>query len=478
MKKNKQLPFGMYNALLCLMATVIFVLSVLCAQAAEEKWYLKLDLSDDGVSRLSDYTLSRLEALEEDVSLHIIHSYGVPSDLYDLQSETMMKMAAECPRITVETIDPAAQPHLLLELAGDTAGIPEGTVFVRNQQGSRTVRIDAEEFVFARRIGTEQYTIYCGEAMLIGGIDRAVDEDPAAVWFVSGHGEAEEAATAQLRLQLSAMGLEVRSGVLAMIQPRPGDVLALIAPATDLTDAETAALKNHLNSGVHLIAACGADTPIDHLPNLTGLMDLYGLGWRAGWAVEAAAQTAHFVDEPALLSPILAKENGVLDALPGRLILPRSCALATPALRPGTTTKVLLTTSDEAILKKDVNAASTSAEPGDESGCLPLALIARCGDSYILQLASAQMLLTGLEGAGSYVLDASENLSFMAACLEHITDSHEGATLEAGVKQLPTQLITFPNQQIQQHISLILLLALPVLLTLVMLVVVLLRRRL
>ncbi|MBQ7866370.1 MAG: Gldg family protein, partial [Clostridia bacterium] len=312
--KKKQLPFGLYNALLCLMAAIIFVLGVMCVQAAEEKWYLKIDLSDDGVSRLSDYTRSRLEALEEDVTLHIIHSYGIASDLYDLQSETLMKMAAECPRITVETIDPAAQPHLLLELAGDTAGIPEGTVFVRNQQGSRTVRIDAEEFIFARRIGADQYTIYCGEAMLIGGIDRAVDEDPAAVWFITGHGEAEEAATAQLRLQLSAMGLEVRSGVLAMIQPQPGDVLALIAPETDLTDGEAAALKNHLNSGVHLLAACGADTPIDRLPNLTALMDLYGLGWRSGWAVESPEHTAYFVDETALLSHLLAEGNGVLDA--------------------------------------------------------------------------------------------------------------------------------------------------------------------
>ena len=476
--KKKQLPFGIYNTLLCLMATVIFVLGALCVQAAEEKWYLKLDLSDDGVSRLSDYTLSRLEALEEDVTLHIIHSYGVPSDLYDLQSETLLKMAAECPHITVELIDPVAQPHLLLDLTGDTAAIPEGTVFVRNQQGSRTVRIDAEEFIFARRIGTEEYTIYCGEAMLIGGIDRAVDEDPAAVWFITGHNEAEEAATAQLRLQLSAMGLEVRSGVLAMIQPRAGDVLAMIGPTTDLTDGEITTLKNHLNNGVHLVAACGADTPIDRLPNLTALMDLYGLGWRAGWAVESAAQTACFVDEPALLSPLLTEGNAVLDALPGRLILPRSCALATPALRPGTTAKVLLTTSDQAILKKDVNAATAAAESSDESGCLPLAILAECGDTAILQLASTQMLLTGVESAGSHVLDASENLSFVAACIEHITDSGEGATLEAGVKQLPTQLISFPNQQIQQHISLLLLLALPVTLTLAMLLVVLRRRRL
>lgn len=476
MKKKWQLPFGLYNTLLCLMAAAIFLLAILCVQAAEEKWYLKLDLSDDQVSELSDYTRSRLDALEEDVTLYAVHTYGMSSDLYDLQSETLMKMAAECPRLTVETIDPAAQPHLLLALAGETAGVPESTVFVRNEAGTRTVRIDAEEFIFARRIGTEEYTIYCGEAMLIGGIDRAVDEDPAAVWFVTGHGEAEEAATAQLRLQMSAMGLEICSGVLAMVQPEAGDVLALIGPTSDLTGAETSALKNHLNNGVHLLLACDADTPA--LPNLTALCDLYGLAWRSGWAVESQQETAFFVDEPALLSPALSADNGVLDVLPGRLILPRSCALQSPALRPGTTATVLLTTSDHAILKQDVNSTVLTAQPGDESGSFPLAILAQSGETCILQLASVQMLLTGVEASGSHVLDASENLAFLAACLEHMTDTGEGATLEAGVKQLPTQLITFPNQQVRQQISMALLLALPAALTLVMLIVVIRRRRL
>ena len=476
MKKQWNLPFGLYNALLCLMAAVIFLLAAMCVQSAEEKWYLKLDLSDDGVSELSEYTRARLDALTEDVTLHIVHTYGMSSNLYDLQSETLMKMAAECPRLTVEVVDPSAQPHVLLALAGDATGVPEGTVFVRNEKATRTVRIDAEDFLFARRIGTEEYTIYCGEAMLIGGIDRAVDEAPAAVWFITGHGEADEASTAQLRLQMSAMGLEIRSGVLAMAEPNPGDVLAIISPVTDLTDAETAALKAHLNSGVHLLLACDADTP--SLPNLTALGDLYGLGFRSGWAVENPQETTYFVDEPALLSPALADGSGLLDALPGRLILPRSCALQSPALRPGVTSKVLLTTSSRAVLKQDVNAAATTAEPGDESGEFPLCILVEAGDSYILQLASVQMLLTNVETSGSHVLDASENLAFIASCLEHITDSGEGATLAAGVKQLPTQLITFPNQQTEQRISLVLLTALPLTLALAMLVVLIRRRRL
>lgn len=474
--KRKQLPFSLYNTALCLLVAAIFVLGVLCIQAAEEKWYLKLDVSDDQVTRLSDYTLSRLDALEEDVTIHLVHRPG-SSTLYDLQQETLLKLAAECPHIRLAAIDPEAQPHLLLALTGDTAGVADGTVFVQNAAATRTVRIDPEEFLFARRIGTEQYTIYCGEAMLIGGIDRAVDEDPAAVWFVTGHGEPGEDELSQLILQCRAMGLEIRSGTLALMSPKAGDVVALIGPENDLTLTETEALKAALNSGVHLLVACGADTPVSRLGNLQALCDLYGLGFREGWTVENAAETAFFVDDPGLLSPSLA-DNSVLDALPGRLILPRAAALLEPALRPGTTADIFLTTSDRAILKQDVNAAVLTAEPGDTSGAMPLALLAESGESYILQLASVQMLLTTAEADGAYVLDASENLAFLTACLEQMTDTGEGATLDAGVKQLATQLITFPSQQARQNVSAVLLGFWPVLLTLAMLIVLIRRRRL
>lgn len=474
--KKKQMPFALYNALLCLLAVAVFVLATLCIQAAEEKWYLKLDVSGDQVTRLSDYTKSRLDVLEEDVTLHLVHSPG-SSTLYDLQQETLLRMAAECPRIHIRYIDPLTQPHLLLSLTGDTAGIADGTVFVQNESASRTVRIDAEEFLFSRRIGTDQYTIYCGEAMLIGGIDRAVDEDPSAVWFVTGHGEASDADLSQLILQCRAMGLEIRSGTLALMSPKAGDVVALIGPQNDLTLTETESLKSFLHGGVHLLLACDADTPVDRLTNLQALCDLYGLGFRQGWTVENAGETAFFVDEPALLSPALAADSGLLEALPGRLILPRACALQTPALRPGVSCDVLLTTSPRALLKQNA-AADLTAAPGDESGCFPLAVLASSGDSCLLQLASVQMLLTNAEADGAYVLDASENLAFLTACLEKMTDSGEGATLDAGVKQLATQIITFPSQQTRQHVSGLLLGLFPALLTLAMLLVVIRRRRL
>ena len=59
-----------------------------------------------------------------------------------------------------------------------------------------------------------------------------------------------------------------------------------------------------------------------------------------------------------------------------------------------------------------------------------------------------------------------------------MTDTGEGATLDAGVKQLATQLITFDSQAERQQVSALLLGFWPVLLAAVMLVVIIRRRRL
>ena len=111
-------------------------------------------------------------------------------------------------------------------------------------------------------------------------------------------------------------------------------------------------------------------------------------------------------------------------------------------------------------------------------GAAPLALLAEANGSYLLQLASVQMLLSTAEADGAYIVDASENLAFLTACLEKMTDTGEGATLDAGVKQLATQLITFPSQQERQRVSAVLMGFWPVLLTLAMLIVIIRRRRL
>lgn len=475
--RKSGLPFGVYNVLLCVLVVCAVVLICLCAEEAEQRYYLKWDVSDDRITALSDYTLSHLAALEGDVVIYPVYTPGTSGSLRDLQSETLMRMASVCDHVTVETIDPDTQPQRLLSLAGESEGIPDGTVLIHSLETGRTVRLDPDDFLFSRRLDDEIYTIYCGEALLIGAIDSATAPHPATAWFVTGHGEAAQEDCAQWSLQLQAMGFGVSGGALGIIRPGAEDVLMLLDPRSDLTRNEAQQLIAFLDGGGKLIIACGADTPLDRLPELNAVLDLYGLGYQAGWVVESRDAADRYVDRPELLSPALASAS-VMEALPGRLILPRSCAVAAPSLRPGVTAETLLVTSPSAVLKRNTDGDAYTFDDGDVSGTMPLAVLASSGEMRILQLASADMLRDDQALKGTTVLDASENLTFTAACLKAMTGGDIDLTLAAGVKQLPAQLITFDSQQTRQRVSVLLLTVLPGSILLVMVAVLLRRRRL
>ena len=168
------MPYGIYHLLTCVLAVVMAVLVVLVSQRAEEKWYLKLDVSPSGVTNLSDYTLSRLHALDEDVLLYPVYTSGYDSTVRDLVTETLNKMSAECAHVRVETIDPVTQPQRIAALSGDAGSIENGTVFITNQDATRIIRLSPEEFLFSRTVLGEEYTIYCGEAQLIGARVRTI----------------------------------------------------------------------------------------------------------------------------------------------------------------------------------------------------------------------------------------------------------------------------------------------------------------
>lgn len=150
--KKKSMPYGVYHLLTCVLAVVMAVLVVLVSQRAEEKWYLKLDVSPSGVTNLSDYTLSRLHELDEDVLLYPVYTSGYDSTVRDLVTETLNKMSAECAHVHVETIDPVTQPQRIAALSGDAGSIENGTVFITNQYATRIIRLSPEDFLFSRTV--------------------------------------------------------------------------------------------------------------------------------------------------------------------------------------------------------------------------------------------------------------------------------------------------------------------------------------
>ena len=161
------------------------------------------------------------------------------------------------------------------------------------------------------------------------------------------------------------------------------------------------------------------------------------------------------------------------------MLLPRASALITPALRPGVTVTTLLTTSDRAVLHPDASGNALDSQAGDVSGQFLLGAMAKKSSCTALcLLASSDMLRDSASISGASVLDASDNLALLTDLVTDMADIDQTASLDAGVKRLPAQRITFDSESSRQRVTILALTVIPGVLLLTMAVVLLKRRRL
>lgn len=143
------------------------------------------------------------------------------------------------------------------------------------------------------------------------------------------------------------------------------------------------------------------------------------------------------------------------------------------------TVTTLLTTSDRAVLHPDASGNAPDSQAGDVSGQFLLGAMAKKSSGTALSLlASSDMLRDSAAISGASVLDASDNLALLTDLVTDMADIDQTASLDAGVKRLPAQRITFDSESSRQRVTILALTLIPGVLLLTMAVVLLKRRRL
>ena len=433
--------------------------------------YLRLDLSPDSVASLSERTLAELAALDTEATFTAARRTGAQTELGAMLDELLEKYAAESPLVRVRVLDPDLRPYEFTALNESGAVIADDTVFVT--LNGRTMRVNADQFLYARTLDGETYRLFCGDARFAGILAALRSGETRRAVFLTGHGETEASACQTAALSLSAAGLEVCSLPIAQADLTSNDMALLLAPQVDLTISEAKTLATFVDGGGALLLACDASADFARLKNFATLLDLYGLGYESGTVVESVGESERYIDTPDTLCPI-ATDASICETLDQRLIFPNACAIAAPSFRAEVTTEALLTTSATAY-RKLAGGDLYTFEPGDASGRQTLALSATASGRIVL-LSSVRALLDDGQVSGANLLDASDNLDFFTACAGWLTggDAIEGST---DLKVLPNNAIVFDDESQRETLTVWSVAALPTLVALVGVAVLLVRRR-
>jgi hypothetical protein len=241
----------------------------------------QLDLSSNRSNSLSPQTLSILRALKSDVRLTYAYAAGAPApaDLSLLEA-----YAAASPRVRHESFAAALSPARARSL-GVRLDAQQRAVVLVQRVGS-----EEKEQASAQR-GVSREVSVVDESNLSSAILSVEQATPRRVFLLEGHGEARlgrEGGFLILARDLQAQnarlerlpGFPIRQSL-----PR-GSLVLVLAPQSDLSPGEAAALGKYLSSGGRL--ALWIEPTPRPLARWKALAASLGLSWGEGIVADAA----------------------------------------------------------------------------------------------------------------------------------------------------------------------------------------------
>lgn len=441
--RKARLRLGGYAALVTLLVIVVAVVVNLLSDAADQRWALKLDLTENGLTTLSQQSVQAVSQLDQDAVIYLLFRSGTNSEARSTLTALADRYHALNPRVTVRELDPVTQPGLVNKLKGSEETLSEGSVIVSNADMSRVKPIPSSDlytYTYDDATGSYQVSAFDGEAAVTSALNYVTSADAPRVLFLSGHNELNNDYCSAFTAQLGRDNYEVRSFELGGTEKlQPGDTLLVLAPALDLTEGEFSELEAFLKAGGRFLFVNDPSIDLAKTPNFVKLLSEAGLAFKGGVVVEGKDSTGNYLSGQFYLVPNADTGSEITAPLAGsRLVLPGACAL-TAQSAGDYAVSTLLTTSSAAFIKPtDFAGSMTEPAAGDERGPFTLAATSESGEgARVVAVGNLYVV------ADSDYMYSSSNLDFAMNAVKWLSGHREGVRIPS--KSLNADILKIPD---------------------------------
>ena len=360
---KKALKNGSYSVMISVVFVVIVVVVNLIVDALPTT-YTELDVSDQQLFSIGDQTRDFLKDLDKDVTIYQIAQSGSEDEVI---SKLLQKYEEESDHIHVETKDPVVNPKFTSEYTDDEVSSNSLIVVC----GDRSKVVDYSN-IYQSSIdyNTYSYTTsgFDGEGQITSAISYVTSEDLPVLYTLDGHGERELDST--LQEDIEKANIEIKSLNLLTEEkvPEDADCLMINSPSSDISEEERDAILEYLeDGGKAMIFSDYTEEPMD---NFDAVLENYGVERVDGIVLEGDAQ--HYAMQmPYYLVPDVNSTEAISDfASQGYYVLaPYAQGIRQlDNIRDTLTIESLLTTSDSAYSKTDVNTDTLEKTDEDIDG--------------------------------------------------------------------------------------------------------------
>lgn len=361
---KKSLKNGSYSmAVTAIVIAVLVVVNLIVGQIPEK--YTQVDVSTQKLYTISNETVSYLKNLDTDITIyHIVQSGNEDSIL----EKMLTKYKEESKYITVEKKDPVLYPNFTSQYTSDD--VSDNNLIVVAGDKSKVINYsDLYETQVDYTTYQTNTTGFDGEGQIDSAISYVTSENLPVIYTLEGHEELE--LNSSLTDSLEKANYDVQSLNLLTQDAVPEDTecLLIAAPQKDLSEEEAQKIITYMEAGGKVMIFTeytGTD-----MPNLKSVLENYGVTTGDGVIMEE--DTGHYImQRPYYIVPTIDSSDITSDIKSNNryVLAPISQPVKTLSdYRDTLEITPLLSTSDKAYTKKDVQNMSTyEKEDGDEEG--------------------------------------------------------------------------------------------------------------
>lgn len=437
---KKYLRNGSYSTLLIVIFVAIVVVINMIVGKLPSK-YTQIDISDQQLYSIGDETKKVLNNLDKDVTIYQIAQSGSEDETI---SNLLQKYADESKHVKVELKDPVVSPKFVSEYTSDQ--VSSNSLIVVCGDRNKVVNYnDMYESTMDYNTYSYQTTGFDGEGQITSAIAYVTTENLPVLYTLEGHGEKELDSTIKEDIEKANMEIKTLNLISEGSVPDDAACLLIDSPSSDISEDEKTALLDYLENGGK--AMVFSDYTESTLSNFAAVLENYGVKAADGIVFEGDNQ--HYgMQMPYYLLPTVNSTDASSETASSGyyIIMPYAQGIQKlDDVRDTVTVEDILTTSDSAYSKTNLQSETLEKEDGDVEGPFALGVSIKedVGDGKKTQI---------IYYSSSYIMDSQMNQlvsggneKLVTESLNSMVSTEETTTVSIPSKSLEVSYLTIPD---------------------------------
>ena len=434
---KKHIKNGSYSMAMAAIFIVIIVVINMIVGAIPSK-YSQIDVSSSKLYTIGDETKKVLKALDKDVTIYQIAQSGSEDDTI---SNLLKRYEDESKHIKVEVKDPVVNPKFASEYTTDDLAA-NSLIVVCGDRNKVISYNDMYSTSVDYNTWQQTTTGFDGEGQITSAIGYVTSEDLPIMYTLSGHGEKDLDFSFKEDIQKANIDIKELNLLTEGKVPDDADCLMIVSPTSDISEDEKTEILDYLEAGGK--AMIFSDYTQDDLPNFDAVLANYGVKRAEGIVFEGDSQHYGMQMSYYLVPTVNSTDASSETASAGSYVLaPYAQGIQkTDDVRDTVTIDSILTTSDQAYSKINMQSSQIEKEDGDVDGPFDLgvAITEKLDDdkeTQIVYYSTANLMesqVTQMVSGGNEKL-LLESLSWM-------TSTDESSSVSISSKSLQSASLT------------------------------------